>query len=59
MYTARIVVLANACRLAGIAARLVNGSDDYPATVEPVLQQSAIDALTARPVTEVTKGYPT
>src|SRR6516162_8061029 len=58
MYTSRIVVLANARRFAGIAARLVNGSDDNPATVEPVLQQSAIDALTARPVTEVTTRIP-
>src|SRR6516225_9632618 len=58
MYTARIVVLANARRLAGIAARLVNGSDDNHATVEPVLQQPAIDALAAKPVTEVTTRIP-
>jgi len=58
MYTARIVVLANARRFAGIAARLVNGSDDNHATVEPVLQQPAIDALAAKPVTEVTTRIP-
>src|SRR5215469_10438913 len=58
MYTARIVVLANACRLGGLAARLMNGPDDNPATVEPALQQPAIDTFPARPVTEVTTRIP-
>jgi pilus assembly protein CpaC len=67
MYTARIVVLANARRLGGLAVHLVNGSDDKPA-IEPVLQQPAIDAFLAgpdfgagqmaRPVTEVTTRIP-
>jgi hypothetical protein len=42
MFTARIVVLANAPRTCG--AGLVSGSDDKPATVEPALLQRAVNA---------------
>jgi len=48
MNTARIVVLAIAIGAGGIAAYLASGSDDKPASAQPVAQLQTVDILVAK-----------
>ncbi len=48
MNTARIVVLTIAVGAGGVAAYLASGSDNRPATVEPVAQLPTVDVLVAK-----------